>query len=553
MLAMQEQPGLQACDTLLAVTNISFDIAGLELFLPLVVGARVVIAGKQTVMDAEQLARALREHGATVMQATPATWRLLLDSDWRADEPMKMLCGGEALAPDLADQLLGLGGAVWNLYGPTETTIWSTIYPIAYQVQPHGPLPIGRPIANTQIYVVDKNLQPVPIGVPGEILIGGVGLARGYFKRADLTAERMIPNPVAAQFIAPGQRLYRTGDMARYLPDGSLQYLGRSDQQVKLRGYRIELGEIEAVLSRYAGVREAVVMLREGRGADKGLVAYIVARSGETLSVSSVQRYLRELLPDYMVPTSVVFVETISLTPNGKVDRKALQAINLSRTSLPVAEDKQLTPLQELLISIWQDVLGLSMRGEGVETSDSDLAPTLGIDDNFFEKGGHSLLATQVVSRIRHMFRVDLSLHSFFEAPTIAALASLLEELMRGSSAHLVDTLVPVERPNDSRLGGQVYLPLSFAQERLWFLDQWYPGSAWYNIPLSLRLAGRLEISALEQSLATVIQRHEALRTTFAWREGQPVQSIAPSLSIQMPVIDLRDWTATERDQQVMR
>ena len=316
LVTMREVPGLGADDVLLAVTTLSFDIAGLELYLPLVTGARVVIAPGETTSDPRALMELLQDSGATVMQATPTTWRLLLDAGWTGGQGLKALCGGEALPASLADGLVGTGVELWNMYGPTETTIWST----CARVTTAGQLiTIGRPIANTKLYILDASMNPVPVGVPGELWIGGDGLARGYRGRPDLTAERFIPDPFD---LTSGARIYKTGDLTRYRADGEVEYIGRIDHQVKVRGFRIELGEIETVLSRHPAVASAVVAAR-GTGADAELAAYVIPR-GVPVAALGLRQYLTQKLPDYMVPSTVTSLEAFPQTPNGKVDRKAL-------------------------------------------------------------------------------------------------------------------------------------------------------------------------------------------------------------------------------------
>ena len=316
--SMRHEFGLDARDGLMAVTTLSFDVAGMELFLPLCVGARVILAGREVARDGRQLGEKLEETGATVLHLTPVTWRMLADAGWQGAGKLKMLCGGEALTRSLANELLGRSDWLWNLYGPTETTIWSTMS----RVDGEGEVvPIGRPIANTQVYILDAHLQPTPIGVPGELHVGGPGLARGYLNRPDLTAEKFIPDPYGGE---PGARLYRTGDLARYLPDGNIEVLGRMDDQVKLRGFRIELGEIEAVLSQHPGVQECVVIAREDIPGNKQLVAYFVSKLTERVGPSELRSYLKEKLPDYMVPAIYVELEALPITPNGKVDRRNL-------------------------------------------------------------------------------------------------------------------------------------------------------------------------------------------------------------------------------------
>ncbi len=396
-------PGLTAADSLLAVTTISFDIAGLELYLPLAAGGRVILARRDTAGDGALLAALLASSGATVMQATPATWRLLLAAGWRGAPHLKALCGGEALPPDLASELLPRTASLWNVYGPTETTIWSTVEPVT--AVSSGAVPIGRPLANTELHLLDRHLQPVPVGVAGELYIGGAGVARGYLRRAALTAERFVPDPFGA---APGARLYRTGDLARHLPDGRVIYLGRTDFQVKVRGFRIEPGEIEAVLARHPAVAQCAVAVREESPGNPQLAAWWVAAEGRAASVGNLRAALREELPDYMIPALFIALPALPLTPNGKVDRKALPAPDGGRPDLGREYVVPQGPVQEQLAAIWAEVL----RRDRV-----------GAEDNFFELGGHSLMATQVLSRVQEAFAVELPLRAMFDRPTVAGLA----------------------------------------------------------------------------------------------------------------------------------
>jgi len=375
--SMAREPGLGADDVLAAVTTISFDIAALELYLPLVVGARIELIPREVSVDGAALAEVLESSAATVLQATPATWRMLVESGWRPRRALKALCGGEALPRDLADALLDRVSELWNLYGPTETTVWSTLARVAASPEP---ITVGRPIANTRIYVLDEARQPAPIGVPGEIWIGGAGVALGYHRRSELTAERFAADPFASE---NGARMYRTGDLGRWDAQGRLHHLGRLDQQVKIRGFRIELGEIEAVLATHPAVRQAVVVPREASPGDARLVAYIVFAPGDELTASDVRRHLRRELPDYMIPAAVVALDALPLTPNGKIDRKALP--DPYQTALSTTEEfvEPATAAERELADIWREILGVQR---------------VGANDNFFEIGGHSLLALRVVS-----------------------------------------------------------------------------------------------------------------------------------------------------------
>ncbi|HEX8190221.1 MAG TPA: amino acid adenylation domain-containing protein, partial [Pyrinomonadaceae bacterium] len=522
--SMRRRPGLDADDVLLAVTSLSFDIAGLELYLPLTAGARVVLASRETAADGSALGRALEESGATVMQATPATWRMLVEAGWEGGGRLKILCGGEALAPELARQLGARGAGLWNLYGPTETTVWSSVDEMA------GDAPrvtLGRPIANTQIYLLDARLQPVPCGVAAELYIGGDGVARGYLRRPGLTAERFVPDPFGGE---AGARLYRTGDLARHTADGRVEYLGRIDNQVKVRGFRIELGEVEAALDAHEGVRQAVVVAREDEAGAGRLIAYLIREGERQPSARELRAYLKERLPEYMTPSAFVWLDAFPLTPNGKVDRRALPAPEAARPEPGSHPSAPRTPVEEMLAVMWADVLRV---------------PAAGVNDNFFESGGHSLLATQLMSRVRHGFGVELPLRSLFGAPTLAGLAAQVEAALGAGHGLTAPPIGPAPR------GGA--LPLSFAQERLWVLHQLEPQSAAYNIHHAIRLAGPLDAGALERSLNEVIRRHESLRTTFAADGGRPAQVIAPALELRLTLTRLDGLTEAEREAEVRR
>ena len=402
--AMQRQPGFTAQDRLLAVTTLSFDIAGLELFLPLITGGQVIVASRDGGRDGAQLAALIAATGVTVMQATPATWRLLLAAGWHGTPGLKALCGGEALSRDLAAQLLPRVAALWNMYGPTETTIWSVIHRVE---SAETTIPLGQPIANTQCYILEPSLMPTPVGIPGELHLGGEGVAHGYFRRPALTAEKFIPNP----FAGIGACLYKTGDLARYLPDGTLEFLGRRDQQVKIRGFRIELEEIEAVLATHPAIREVVVNASDTQLGDQQLAAYLVPTPHTPPTVDELQRFLREKLPEYMIPARFLYLDALPLTANGKIDRQALPLVGVNSLSGQTAYVAPRTPVEELIAGLWTEVMKI---------------PAVGIHDNFFHVGGHSLLGTQIIARMCQMFRVNLPLRSLFDAPTVAGLAEAL-------------------------------------------------------------------------------------------------------------------------------
>jgi amino acid adenylation domain-containing protein len=402
---IRREVGFTEQDVLPAISPLSFDICALDLFLPLVTGGCVVIVRRETAMDPRKLGKTLADCGATVLHATPAAFEMLRESGWKARRGLRILSAGETLPRALANQLLEQGAALWNLYGPTEATIDAAFG----SVQPgEGPVPVGRPIPNAEIYILDRHLQPTPIGVFGEVHIGGIGLARGYLNRRELTAERFIPHPFRSE---PEARLYKTGDIGRFRADGQIELAGRLDHQVKVRGFRIELGEIEAALSQHPAVQAAAVLAREDAGSSKQLVAYVAG--DRRLEGRELRNFLKEKLPEYMVPSRFVFLERLPLTPNGKLDRRALPAPSQLPGQDRSAFVPPATPVEKELAEIWGEVLGVG----GV-----------GAEDNFFELGGHSLLVARVVSRVRRVFNVELPVRVFFEFPTVAELAAEIEQ-----------------------------------------------------------------------------------------------------------------------------
>ncbi|HEX5851854.1 MAG TPA: amino acid adenylation domain-containing protein [Solirubrobacteraceae bacterium] len=415
---MRQRPGLTAQDVLVAVTTLSFDIAGLELYLPLTTGARIVLSPAETSEDPRALAALLERTRASIMQATPTTWRMLIDGGWTGRPGMKALCGGEALPVALADRLVATGLELWNMYGPTETTIWSTCARIETQGEV---LTIGRPIANTTLYILDASMAPVPVGVAGELWIGGDGLARGYRGRPDLTDERFVAHPFEQ---APGARIYRTGDLARYRGDGTVEFLGRLDHQVKVRGFRIELGEIETTLARHPEIVEAIVVAR-GSGAEAELAAYVTARQ-DSVPAHELREYLGQTLPDYMVPSTVTTLEAFPLTPNGKVDRKALPEPVRERSGAHELVAPR-TALESKLAAIWEREL--------------DIHP-IGVTDDFFDLGVTSIVAATLFAAIEHDLGDSLPLGAIFRAPTIETLAALIEG---GEDTSRWTSLVPIQ------------------------------------------------------------------------------------------------------------
>src|SRR6266704_6691366 len=378
LTSMRARPGLTEEDSLLAVTTISFDIAALELYLPLMVGARCVLASREASGDGQRLWSMLDDYQITVMQATPSTWKLMLESGWPGKADLKILCGGETMPRQLAEQLICRARSVWNMYGPTETTVWSSLHHVTSSA---GPIPIGRPIENTQMYVLDHNMHPAPVGVIGQLHIGGDGLARGYVNRPDLTAEKFIPNPFGGE---PGARLYKTGDLARYRPDGNIECLWRMDHQVKIRGFRIDLREIESVLREHPSIRDACVVVREDSPGDSRLVAYTVLGNEQRSSLKELRSWVKEKVPGYMVPI-LVALERFPLTLNGKIDRRALPAPGHVELSDERFSEEFHDPIEQLLAGIWTEVLKV---------------PQVSVYDNFIDLGGHSLLVTQVVARL---------------------------------------------------------------------------------------------------------------------------------------------------------
>jgi amino acid adenylation domain-containing protein len=409
LLALGEHLQVSAHHVGLALTTCSFDIAALEYFLLLLYGGRIVLSTEQQAHDGQQLAQLVAREHITLMQATPSTWYLLLQAGWTGADHLQLLCGGEPLSVELARQLLERGQRLWNLYGPTETTIWSTIYP----VEASSPfISLGRPIANTQVYVLDPGMQPVPIDTLGELYIGGEGLARGYLNRPQETAGRFVPHPFTDQ---PGARLYRTGDLVRWREGGDLEFIGRADQQVKLRGHRIELGEIEAALQAHPSVQHAVVTLEEFPAGNPCLVAYVLPNHAQAISPQELLSALRSTLPAYMQPAHLVQLDAFPLTPNGKVDRRRLRLSQqhdprqvVHATYVPAS-----TPIERHLASLWSGVLGIEQ---------------VGVYDNFLEQGGHSLIAVQLLSRIYEAFQVEIDLGDFFQNPTIAYLAQTVTQ-----------------------------------------------------------------------------------------------------------------------------
>ncbi|HKV11759.1 MAG TPA: amino acid adenylation domain-containing protein, partial [Thermoanaerobaculia bacterium] len=518
---LQIEPG----DRVAHLSNPAFDAATFEIWGALLNGAALVVIPREIALSPERLALEIEARGVTAMFLTTALFNLLVREAPRAlSAPRAVLFGGEAVDPGAVRACLETGPPerLLHVYGPTESTTFTTWHRVE-AVAEGKTVPIGRPIANTTVYVLDSGRQPAGAGVPGELFIGGDGLARGYLHRPDLTAERFVPDPFVEE---PGARLYRTGDLVRRQPSGAIEFLGRIDHQVKVRGFRIELGEIEAALSSHPGVAGAVVLVREDVPGDKRLVAYTVPRE-RAVGERELRAYLEERLPSYMVPARFVSLPEIPLTPNGKVDRRALPAPERETESGLAALR---TPFEETLAAIWETLLGIR---------------AVGAHDDFFHLGGHSLLATQLVSRIREVFGVEVELRAVFESPTLAGLAARIEETGRWARGLAVPPIVPA--------GPGALPPLSFAQQRLWFLDRLQPGSAAYNVPAALRVEGPLAVAALKAALGEIVRRHEALRTAFVVVDGEPVQLVVSPDPFALPVVDLAGLPAPGREAESAR
>ncbi|TSC26813.1 amino acid adenylation domain-containing protein, partial [Corallococcus sp. Z5C101001] len=510
-------------------SSLAFDLTVTSMLAPLVAGRGVVMVSEAR--GVEGLGDVLRDGtGFSLVKLTPSHLRLLSDllgADAAAGRTGAFVIGGEAL---FAEEL-----AFWrkhapatrliNEYGPTETVVGCSVHVVAPEDAGSGAVRIGRPLPNTRMYVLDAHLQPVPVGVPGELYIGGVQVGRGYLGRPELTAEKFIPDAFDPD---GGARLYRSGDLGRWRADGTLEYLGRVDHQVKVRGYRIELGEVESALMGAYGVREAVVVVREDVAGDKRLVAY-VAGDVESLDRQGLREHVERTLPEYMVPSAFVVLEALPVTSNGKVDRKALPAPSEERAEADGFIAPR-TPTEELLAGAWSELLRVDRVGS---------------TDDFFELGGHSLLATQVLSRVRSIFRIDLQLRDVFNAPTVQKLSVLIDQALQAGAGTQAPAIVPL--PREGRL------PLSFAQQRLWFLHRLDASSPAYNVPMVLRLKGSLDVMALEQSFTELVRRHESLRTSFHLENGQATQVIHPAVSLPLAVVNLSDISEPERHDEARR
>ncbi len=560
-VAMAGEMGLTPDDRILQFITLSFDAAAEEIYPALIRGAGVVIPESNVDIVGEKLVRLAEESGVTVLHMPAAVWNALVDELDEADAPIwpslrLLLLGGDA--PDVArlqefTRLLGRSIPFVNLYGPTETTITATRYRTTTDVETDEPIPIGSPIANVKVYVLDAKRRPLPPDAPGELYIGGMGLALGYHNRPDLTAQAFVPNPFAApqdhedtkarrheeeksekisenlshprHLRSHSERLYKTGDRVRWTADGQLVFMGRVDDQVKIRGFRVEPGEVEAALKAHPAISDAAVVAEQDDRGIKYLAAYVVLNPGAALDSAELRDFLSQRLPFYMMPAHFTVLDALPRTATGKLDRRGLSRMEGQRVSLGAPYVAPRGPEEEMLANIWAQVLDVSR---------------VGIHDNFFELGGHSLLATQLASRVREAFGVEIPLSELFQCPTVAELAERIQQAREQQLGLVAPPIEPVPRDKP--------LPLSFAQLRLWFLDQLEPGNLFYNMPMAVRMVGQLDVDALERALNEIIRRHEVLRTTFADEGGEPYQVIHPEMRLEVPVEDLSDLPQAERE-----
>jgi len=518
----------EAPASFLLLSSFAFDSSMAGIFWTLATGGKLVLPPDSSRWDLNALPAFVDRYQVSHLLCVPSLYQTILETgtSQQLNSLRAVIVAGEACPGELVGQHHAQvpHAALYNEYGPTEATVWSSVY----KCEPRSNairVPIGRPIANTQLYVLDSRMQLVPIGARGELYVGGAGVTAGYLNRPELNAAKFVANPFSGN---SGDTIYRTGDQVRYLPDGQLDWLGRADGQIKLRGFRIELGEIESALSAHPEVRRCFVQVREDQPGNPQLVAYIVARAAG-LAAEDMRQYLATRLPAHAIPAAVVFLDALPELPNGKINTRRLPSPDASNEVKPGPSVPR-TPVEEVVAGIWAQVLKRDH---------------IGVRDDFFSLGGHSLLAAKVVARIAQSLAIELPLRSIFERPTVEGLATLIEASRADRSASLT---LPV-----SKVSREIDPPLSFAQQRLWFLDQLEPGNPLYNVPCAVRISGDLHVSALERSINEIIRRHEILRTRFTTSAGQPVQMIAPSLTIPLPVTDLAKLPQAEREAKAAR
>ncbi|MFI3197899.1 MAG: amino acid adenylation domain-containing protein [Methylococcaceae bacterium] len=509
----------------------AFDFSVWEIWGALIYGGKLVIISYIKSRSPIEFYHLLIKEGVTVLNQTPSAFQQLIQIEQAIEDKNALrlryiIFGGESLDfssltpwfKNHGDQMPQL----INMYGITETTVHVTYYALTQGDEFNQKSIIGKALPDVKIYILDKNLHPQSIGIPGELHVAGPGLSRGYLNRPELTSEKFIPNPYSDELNAC---LYKTGDLVRWLPDGNIEYLGRIDQQIQLRGFRIELGEIEAVLETYPGINKAVATVREDQPGDKRLIAYLAHSQLEHSNVDTLRLFLKKQLPEYMVPSAFVFLDELPLTPNGKLDRKALPAPDQTRPEFTQAYFPPSSPIEEIMAALWQEVLAIE---------------PIGIYDNFFALGGYSLLAMQLMVRLNKQFQIELHLHLLFEEPTIAGLSTLLTTMLEQAPAANLEPIQVISRDQP--------IPTSFAQQRLWFLDQLLGASSLYNIPWAIQLNGKLDVSAVQQSLRTIVARHEVLRTCFVEQDGEPVQVISDSVDFVCPLVDLSTLPLNSQD-----
>jgi amino acid adenylation domain-containing protein len=514
--SVARRPGLNADDVVLAITTLSFDIAVSETWLPLSVGARIVLVTREVASDGAQLRAVCEGRSVTFVDATPATYRLLLAAGWQGGDARTLICTGEAMPKDLALELVNLGRTVWNGYGPTETTVWSTFWRVPGDF---SRILIGTPVDNTAIHILDATRNPVPLGAVGELYIAGQGVSLGYLNRPELTAERFVPDVLSGSAAV----MYRTGDLGRYLSNGEIECLGRNDNQVKLRGYRIELGEIDDALVQHSALSGAAVLLREDRPGDARLVAYVVAKQG-TAQAADLRAHLKKTLPDYMVPTTFVMLDRLPLTPSGKIDRRALPIPDAQGVPSDAEFTAPRDETERLLAELWAKALGVGR---------------VSVHDDFFALGGHSLLASQILARLRRDHGIELSFRKFFEAPTVARLAELVRKEPITESA-------PAARV--TRRASIASSPLSLGQERLWLLEEMHPAQRLvHTLPAAWRFEGPLDRELLQQGLDRIAERQEMLRITIGVEGNHPVQRVAERIALPIGFVDLCELPVDQR------
>jgi amino acid adenylation domain-containing protein len=516
---------VEASDRVAQASNASFDAATFEIWGALLHGAQLVSIAHEMTLNPKAFADFLDRQRITVLFITTALFNQMARDVPKAFCGLRaLLFGGEAVDPSWVRQVLSNGPPqrLLHVYGPTETTTFATWYEV--KEVPEGALtvPIGIPIANTQAYILDRDLQPVSVGDPGELYLGGDGLAREYLNEPELTAERFIPDPFGD---GRESRLYSTGDTVRFLSNGSIEFLGRIDDQVKIHGFRIEPGEIEAMLSLHPGIHETVVMVREDQRSEKRLVAYLVLAEQQQPSRADLRSFLKERLPDYMLPHAFMVLDNFPLTPNGKVNRRALPIPDWHKRDVDLEFVPPSTPIEEMLAGIWCEMLGVSQ---------------VSMDDNFFELGGHSLVASRFISRVRESLKVELLIQAIFEKPTVAELAKIIEKDHHGELSRQFSPIQPVSRDQE--------LPLSCSQERVWFIQQLDTASIAYNFQATFRFKGLLNVTALEESLSEIVRRHEIFRTTFPAIDGRPVQIIHEARPVKLSIVNIQAFPESERE-----